>query len=211
MLLFTLIFSHTSLASTDSNIPYPVFVLSGLIMWNLFHQSVSHAADSMIVNASIIKKIYFPRLLIPVSNLFTAVFDFVIAFVVFLLLCLYYHQPPDILALVFFPLAILICLIASFGLGSLLGALNVKYRDFRYALPFVLQIGFFMSQVIYIGLQRGYSGRKRKNRNSGHLIISTCRWQREKELASLAGTGQEKARFSRLSAVSLHLLREVLQ
>lgn len=149
MLLFTLIFSHTSLASTDSNIPYPVFVLSGLIMWNLFHQSVSHAADSMIVNASIIKKIYFPRLLIPVSNLFTAVFDFVIAFVVFLLLCLYYHQPPDILALVFFPLAILICLIASFGLGSLLGALNVKYRDFRYALPFVLQIGFFMSQVIY--------------------------------------------------------------
>ncbi len=149
MLLFTVIFSKTSVSENTGDIPYAVFVLSGLVTWNLFHASVSHAADSMVVNASIIKKIYFPRLLIPLSNLLTALIDFFIAFLFFIIICLAYGQPFDIQATVFFPASVLLCQIAALGMGSFLGALNVKYRDFRYALPFLLQVLFFLSQVIY--------------------------------------------------------------
>ena len=103
MALFTLLFSKTWKIDTGTT-AYPIFVLSGLILWNLFSSSVSHAGESMIQNANIIRKIYFPRLIIP---------------------------------------------IAGFGTGTFLAALNVKYRDFRYTIPFLLQVLFFSSQVIY--------------------------------------------------------------
>lgn len=149
MLLFVLVFSKTSLAKTNASIPYEIFVLSGLILWNLFYTSVSHASDGMIVNANIIKKIYFPRLIIPVSSIGAALLDFFISFIIFLVFCFAHGQSINIGALFFFPAAILLCLLTAFGLGTLLGALNVKYRDFRYALPFLLQVLFFATQIIY--------------------------------------------------------------
>jgi lipopolysaccharide transport system permease protein len=148
MLLFTFIFSRTLKLDFSVTIPYPVFVLSGIIMWNLFNASVSHAGESMIQNAAIIKKIYFPRLIIPTSALLVSLFDFVMAFIIFLTITLYY-QPIQWTAILYFPAAILLCILAAFGAGSFLSALNVKYRDFRYALPFLLQLLFFASQVIY--------------------------------------------------------------
>jgi lipopolysaccharide transport system permease protein len=148
MLLFTFIFSRTLKLDFTIHISYPVFVLSGIIIWNLFNGSVSHAGESMIQNAAIIKKIYFPRLIIPCSAILVNLFDFLMAFIIFIVLSFFY-SPVNWTALIYFPAAILLCLIAAFGIGSFLSALNVKYRDFRYALPFLLQILFFASQIIY--------------------------------------------------------------
>jgi lipopolysaccharide transport system permease protein len=149
MLLFVWIFSRSSIGQSATGIDYPVFVLSGLILWNLFYASVSNASESMLTNANIIKKIYFPRLIIPISALCTALVDFGIAFLLFLVFCLVKGTPISIYALLFFPAGILVSLLVAFGFGTLLGALNVKFRDFRYALPFLLQFLFFASQIVY--------------------------------------------------------------
>ena len=148
MFLFVWIFSRTSIAPNTS-LDYSVFVLSGLVLWNLFFSSVSHASESMITNSNIIKKIFFPRLIIPLSALCTALVDFAIAFVLFLVYCIIQGMIPSINAILFFPAAVLLCLVSAFGFGTLLGAMNVKFRDFRYALPFLLQLLFFATQVIY--------------------------------------------------------------
>ena len=148
MLIFTFIFSRTLKIETGS-IPYPVFVLSGLILWGLFNSSVSHAAESMIQNANIIKKIYFPRLIIPCSSILVALFDFLMALFVFIILCIWFRQPVAWEALIYLPAGILFTLIAAFGMGTFFAALNIKFRDFRYVVPFMLQVLFFSSQVIY--------------------------------------------------------------
>lgn len=148
VVLFTFIFSRTLKLDSSVNISYPVFVLSGIIVWNLFYGSVSQAGESMIQNAAIIKKIYFPRLIIPCSAILVNLFDFIIAFIVFIVVTFFY-QSIDWTALFYFPAGIMLCLLSAFGMGSFLSALNVKFRDFRYALPFLLQVLFFASQVIY--------------------------------------------------------------
>lgn len=148
MLLFTFIFSRTLNIQTGT-IPYPVFVLSGLILWGLFNNSVSHAAESMIQNANIIKKVYFPRLVIPCSAILVAFFDFMMALLIFFILCIWYKQPLSWNAILLIPSGIIFCAIAAFGLGTFFAALNIKYRDFRYVVPFLLQVLFFSAQVIY--------------------------------------------------------------
>jgi len=148
VLLFTFIFSRTLKLDFSINIPYPVFVLSGIIIWNLFNGSVAHAGESMIQHSAIIKKIYFPRLIIPGSAILVNLFDFVMAFLIFIIVALNY-QAIQWTALFYFPAGILLCLLAAFGMGSFFSALNIKFRDFRYALPFLLQVLFFASQVIY--------------------------------------------------------------
>ncbi len=148
MLIFTLIFSRTWKIDTGP-VEYPIFVLSGLILWNLFNASVSHAGESMIQHAGIIKKIYFPRLIIPGSSILVALFDFMMGLAIFLIFCLFNKQPVHWSAIIYFPLGILIVILAAFGTGTFLAALNVKYRDFRYTIPFMLQFLFFATQVIY--------------------------------------------------------------
>ncbi|HMU45940.1 MAG TPA: ABC transporter permease [Chitinophagaceae bacterium] len=148
MVIFTFLFSKTWPINTDP-VQYPVFVLSGLILWNLFNTSVSQAGESMILNANIIKKIYFPRLIIPGSSVLVALFDFIMCFFVFLLFCLLKHQPLQWTAILLFPAGLLMVIVSAFGMGTFLAALNVKYRDFRYTVPFLLQVIFFASQVIY--------------------------------------------------------------
>lgn len=147
MFLFSFLFKRAGLHVTS--IRYEIFVLSGLIVWNLFHSSVSNAAESMISQANIIKKIYFPRLIIPGSALLVALFDFCIAFMIFLAFCIYFQQAIHFSAIFIFPLGITLTLFASFGIGTFLSALNLKYRDFRYVVPFMLQVLFFASQVFY--------------------------------------------------------------
>lgn len=148
MLIFTFLFSKTWKIDTGT-VSYPIFVLAGLICWNLFSSSVSHAGESMIQNANIINKIYFPRLIIPGSAILTALFDFLMGFIIFLVFCLLYKQPVHWSALYLFPAGILIAITTAFGLGTFLAALNVKFRDFRYTMPFLLQVLFFASQVFY--------------------------------------------------------------
>jgi homopolymeric O-antigen transport system permease protein len=148
MLIFTFLFSKTFRINT-SPIPYPVFVLSGLILWNLFNASVSHAGESMIQHANIIKKIYFPRLIIPCSSILVSLFDFMMAFIIFIIICFVYKQSLHWTAIFYFPAGIIMTLLSAFGLGSFLAALNVKFRDFRYVVPFMLQVLFFATQAIY--------------------------------------------------------------
>jgi lipopolysaccharide transport system permease protein len=148
MVLFTFLFSRTWPIDTGT-VKYPVFVLAGLICWNLFNQSVSQAGESMLRNAGIISKIYFPRLIIPGSVVLVALFDFLMAFIIFIILCIIFGQPLPLASLWCFPAAILLVLVAAFGAGTLLATLTIKYRDFRYTIPFMLQLLFFASQVIY--------------------------------------------------------------
>lgn len=149
VLVFTLFFGQALNVPSD-NIEYPVFVFSGLLLWNVFASGVTSAGNSMVSNAQIIKKIYFPRLIIPVSSILVALFDFLIAIVVFIALLIYFEIKVNLLlAVVVWPLAVVITVFGTLGLSSLLAALNVKYRDVRYIIPFFIQVLLFMTPVIY--------------------------------------------------------------
>ncbi len=148
MLIFTFLGNMLNIPS--DGIPYPIFAYSGLMFWTMFSSSVSNAGNSMISNANIIKKIYFPRLIIPMSSILVAAFDFVMAFIVYIGLLIYFHTDVNVgKIIIFIPVSVLITIITSFGLGSFLAALNVKYRDFRYVIPFLIQSLMFLTPVIY--------------------------------------------------------------
>lgn len=149
MLMFTLIFSNALKVGSDG-IPYPVFAISGLLIWNIFSNGLLNSANSMVTNAHIIKKIYFPRLIIPMSAILTALVDFLFALLIYAIILLYYHQDVSMIRMfLYLPLSILITIITTFGLGTMLSALNVKYRDFQYILPFMIQFLLFANPVLY--------------------------------------------------------------
>lgn len=148
MLLFSFVFSRTLKISVGT-VPYPVYVFSGLLLWSLFSSGITNSSESMISNAHIIRKIYFPRLIIPLSTLVVALVDFCFGLLVFVVLLLVYRQPLHWSVIICFPLGIIMTFLSSFGIGTMLSALNIKYRDFRYLLPFTMQLFFFASQVVY--------------------------------------------------------------
>ncbi len=147
--LFTLSFGKLISANVELQIPYPVFALSGFLLWNIFSSGLSNAGNSMVNNANIIKKIYFPRLIIPVSSILVSVMDFMMAFLVFTPVLYYYGCWFNMYAIIFIPLSVFLAAIATFGLGTFLAAVNIKYRDFRYILPFFIQALLFATPVIY--------------------------------------------------------------
>jgi len=142
-------FLGNRLKDVPQEIPYPMFVLSGIVIWNLFSTGLTGAAQSMVNNALIINKIYFPRLVIPVSAVLVSLFDFVIAFALLVVMLMWYQVPVAITALLYWPLAVIAVVVATMGLGCGLSALNIKYRDIRYVIPFMVQILFFLTPVIY--------------------------------------------------------------
>ncbi len=149
MLIFTYFFGKVLKVPSDG-LPYPIFVYSGLMLWNLFSSGLSNSGDSMVQNANIIKKVYFPRLVIPIAAVIVSVFDFCMTFVLYFGLLIYYGTSVNfLLLLVCFASAFLITLFTTIGLGIFLSALNVKYRDFRYALPFFILVLMFMTPIIY--------------------------------------------------------------
>ncbi|MBL7858085.1 MAG: ABC transporter permease [Cyclobacteriaceae bacterium] len=148
MTIFTLFFGK-ALNIPSQNLPYPVFVFSGLLIWTIFSSGLTNASNSMVNNAQIIKKIYFPRLIIPVSSILGALFDFLMAFILYIGILIYYQQPVSLHAFWCWPVALLVTIVATLGPGSWLAALNVKYRDFRYVIPFLVQVLFFLTPVIY--------------------------------------------------------------
>lgn len=148
MIIFSTFFG--GLAKMPSNgIPYPIFVFSGLLFWNYFSISLSGSSNSLIVNEGIIKKIYFPRLLLPFSATITPIIDFCLAFIVLIGLMVFYHFMPSLLGILLLPILILLSFLSASGLGSLLAAINIRYRDIREALPFFIQTLFFVTPVIY--------------------------------------------------------------
>ncbi|MGB4841154.1 MAG: ABC transporter permease [Saprospiraceae bacterium] len=153
MTIFVLLLSQ-GLGIKTGNMPAPIYYLSGLLIWNLFNHAVTNAAQSMVSNANIIKKIYFPRLVIPISAVLTSSFDFMISLLLFMGLNIYYstNNMMDIswINISFsITIAYFIAIFTAFSLGTFLSAINVKYRDVRYVLPFLIQTLFFITPVMY--------------------------------------------------------------
>ena len=133
----------------SDGIPYPIFVFVGLLLWQFFSASLSGASNSLVGNQGIITKVYFPRLLMPISSTVTQFIDFFIASGMLVILMIYYGYLPNLVGLLILPLLLLITFLISVGGGMILAAINVKYRDVRYALPFFIQTLLFVTPVIY--------------------------------------------------------------
>ena len=146
MVIFTVIFGRVANLPSDGDAPYALMVFAAMLPWTLFSSSLGDASNSLIGNASLISKVYFPRLIVPTATVVTAFVDFLISFVILLGLMIYYQFAPS-WNLLLLPVFILLALLASLGPGLWITALNVKYRDFRYVIPFIVQFGLYVSPV----------------------------------------------------------------
>ncbi len=150
MAIFSL--AGSALDIPSESLPHPLFTYSALTLWMIFSTGITNAGNSMISNANIIRKIYFPRLIIPIASVFTALFDFLMAFIILIGMLIFYHNRiifEPLKVILFFPLSVIITVISTFGIGSFLAALTIKYRDFRYVTPFLVQFFMFVTPVIY--------------------------------------------------------------
>lgn len=148
MVVFSVFFGSLAKIPSDG-IPYPIFVYTGLLLWQFFSGALTESSNSLVTNKAIITKVYFPRLILPIASTLTKFVDFVIASVILVGMMIYYQYTPNLMGLLILPLLLVITFIASIGLGMFLAAINVKFRDVRYALPFVIQIMLFLTPVIY--------------------------------------------------------------
>jgi len=147
MVVFSLFFGRLAQVPSDG-IPYPLFSFAALLPWTLFAEGLTRSSTSMVNNANIMTKVYFPRLIMPISGILSPLVDFIIAFVILLFMMAYYGFVPTI-AIVLLPFFILLALMTSLSVGLWFSALNVKYRDFQYTIPFIIQIWLFASPVVY--------------------------------------------------------------
>jgi lipopolysaccharide transport system permease protein len=145
MVVFTAVFGHIA-KLPSGGIPYPILVFAAMLPWQFFSTSLSEASNSLVGNANLISKVYFPRLIIPAGAVMTSMVDFLVSFALLAALMLWYGFTPD-WRILFLPGFTIIALLAALGPGLYLTALNVKYRDFRYVMPFIVQFGFFISPV----------------------------------------------------------------
>lgn len=148
MIVFTVIFGKLAKIPSD-NIPYPIFVYTGLLIWQFFSTAVTDASDSLVSNQNIITKVFFPRLILPLSATLTKLMDFFFASLVLIGLMFYYHYIPHLAGLLILPLLLLITFLFAAGAGMFLASINVKYRDVHYVLPFFIQMMLFVTPVIY--------------------------------------------------------------
>ena len=146
MLVFTVIFGRIAKLPSDGTAPYPLMVFAGMLPWSFFSTGLSEASNSLISNANLISKVYFPRLIVPTATVVVAFVDFLITFLILILLMVWYQYPPGWRMLVL-PAFTLLAFLASMGPALWITALNVKYRDFRYVIPFIVQFGLYVSPV----------------------------------------------------------------
>lgn len=157
MVVFSVFFGRL-LGVPSDGIPYPIFVYTGLLFWQFFSEALSETSNVLIINQAIITKVYFPRLILPLSSVATKFVDFAIASSILIGMMFYYGYVPHISGLFVLPLLLLITFMASVGLGLFLSSINVKYRDVRYILPFFIQLLLFLTPVIYpAGIAGKYS------------------------------------------------------
>ncbi len=146
MIIFTIIFGRVAKLPTEGTAPYAIMVYAAMLPWQFFSNALSEASGSLIGNTNLITKIYFPRMIIPASSVIVSFVDFAISFVLMLILFLWYRFLPPI-HIFLLPLFIVLAFLTSFGISLYVTALNVKYRDFRYIIPFVVQFGLYVSPV----------------------------------------------------------------
>lgn len=147
MVIFTVIFG-TLLKTPSQGIPYPLFSLTALLPWQLFASALQRSSTSLVGNANLLTKIYFPRLAIPMASIFAALVDFLISFVVLIGVMIYYRYMPGWNAL-WVPLLVLLALLTALAVGLWLSALNVQYRDIQQIVPFLVQVWMYASPIVY--------------------------------------------------------------
>ncbi len=146
MVVFTFIFGNVAKLPSEGGAPYPIMVYAAMLPWSFFASALQESSNSLISNSNMISKIYFPRLVVPTSAVIVSFVDFLISFVILIGLMMFYGFVPQIQILLL-PVFTLIAFVAAMGFGLWLAALNVKYRDFRYIVPFIVQFGLYISPV----------------------------------------------------------------
>lgn len=163
MVIFTVIFGKVAKLPAPGAVPYALLVFAGMLPWQFFSTALSEASNSLIGNANLISKVYFPRLIVPASTVVVALVDFLVSFVILVGMMLWYRFLPgwQILLLPFF---VIVAFFASLGPGLWITALNVKYRGFRYVIPFLVQFGLYVSPV-------GFSSAVVRGKIGDHLFL----------------------------------------
>lgn len=146
MVVFTIVFGNIAKLSSEGGAPYALMVFAGMLPWTFFSTALSDASNSLVVNSNLISKIYFPRLIVPTATIVVAFVDFLISFSILVLMMIWYQWSPG-WHILLLPLFVLLAFAASLGPSLWITALNVKYRDFRYIIPFIVQFGLFISPV----------------------------------------------------------------
>lgn len=148
MIVFSVFFGRVA-GISDGEIPYPIFVYSGLLFWNYFANSLSTASNSLVAEQNIIQKVYFPKIIIPLASTLVFFLDFIFAFIVLIGLMFYYQFFPTLIGVLLIIPSLIITFLGFSGLSLVFSSVNVKYRDVRYALPFFIQLLVFLTPVIY--------------------------------------------------------------
>jgi len=174
MVVFTIFFGNLAKVGSD-NIPYPIWSYAGLLPWGLFSKALSDASRSLVANSHMITKIYFPRIILPLSSILAGLVDFAIAFVVLIGMMLFYKQFPTS-AVWTLPLFLLLAMITALGVALWLSALNVKYRDVGYILPFLTQFWLFITPVVYPSSQIPEQWRLIYGLNPMTGVVEGFRW-----------------------------------
>jgi len=175
MLVFTIIFSKIAKLPTDGTVPYAILVYTAMLPWQFFSTALTESSNSLVTNSNLISKIYFPRLIIPVSAVMASFVDFMISFIILFGLMAYYHYTPP-LQILLLPFFLIFVFITSFSLGLYLTAVNVKYRDFRYIIPFIVQFGLYISPVGFSSNVIPQKWRMLYNLNPMVGVIDGFRW-----------------------------------
>jgi lipopolysaccharide transport system permease protein len=147
MVIFTVIFGNFAKIPSDG-LPYPIFIYTALLPWNLFSSSLSRGGESVVGSANLVTKIYFPRLILPLSGVLSPLADFAIAFLILLGMMIWFGIAPTV-GILTLPIFVLLAICTALAVALWLAALNVRYRDVRYTIPFLVQIWMFLSPVAY--------------------------------------------------------------
>ncbi len=175
MIVFTFVFGRIAKMPAIGTAPYSIMVFAGLLPWQFFANSLTESSNSLVGNERLITKVYFPRMIIPVSSVITSFIDFLISFGILLVLFVIYGYTPP-LHIFLMPVFWILAFLASFGPGLYFTALNVKYRDFRYIIPFIVQFGLFISPVGYASAQVGPKWQAVYSLNPMVGVIDAFRW-----------------------------------
>ena len=149
MVVFSFIFNRMSGIQSGDGTPYPVFLCVGQLLWQFFSGTLTNASQALVANAGLVQKVYFPRLILPATSVTTGLADLAIASLVLVAMMIWYGVVPGLMGLIILPILILTAVLSSLGIGLILASINVKYRDVRYALPFVINIMMYVTPVIY--------------------------------------------------------------
>jgi lipopolysaccharide transport system permease protein len=192
MVIFSLFFGRLAKMPSEG-VPYPIFSYSALVPWMFFANGVQQASNILVMNQNMVKKIYFPRLTMPVASVFSGVVDFVLAFIVLLGMMVVYRIYPTA-NIVWLPLLLLLALVTCLGVSFWSSAMNAQFRDIRYAIPFIIQVWFFLTPIVYSSSMLPEPWRTLYGINPMAGVVEGFRW-------ALLGTDTQPGSIVLLSAV----------